>query len=294
MHAKHTKTELQQANYTLVLGGGGVTGIAWMTGVLRGLEEKGLNLEQFDKFIGTSAGATVAAQITSGVKIEDLYQRQIDVKKQVNEIAPAINLFKILPKLIPAFLVKNKPIKFRQRVGRMAIKAKTVDAEIRRQVILERMPSHEWPSIDLHIMAVHANSGELINFTKNSNVSFVDAVAASCAVPGIWPSVKISGEYYYDGGIRSGENADFALGSKKVLIISPTGLNGMSMPGSSLKAEIELLARNRSEVVLISPDSQSKNAMGKNPLDPSRREASAKAGYLQGASYPKLGRYSSG
>ena len=79
----------------------------------------------------------------------------------------------------------------------MAIKAKTVDAEIRRQVILEPMPSHEWPSIDLHIMAVHANSGELINFTKNSNVDFVDAVAASCAVPGIWPSVKISGEYYY-------------------------------------------------------------------------------------------------
>lgn len=71
MHVKHTKAELQQANYTLVLGGGGVTGIAWMTGVLRGLEEKGLNLEQFDKLIGTSAGATLAAQITSGVKVED-------------------------------------------------------------------------------------------------------------------------------------------------------------------------------------------------------------------------------
>lgn len=276
------------SNYALVLGGGGVTGIAWMTGLLKGLAEQGLNLAEFDKLVGTSAGATIAAQITSGVGIDDLYQRQTDVKRQVGEITPTINLFKIIPKLIPALLVKNRPVKFRQRVGRMAIKAKTVDAEIRRQVILERMPSHEWPSIDLHIMAVHANSGELINFTKNSNVSFVDAVAASCAVPGIWPSVKISGEYYYDGGIRSGENADFALGAKKVLIISPVGLGGMSMPGSSLKAEIDLLQKNGSDVLVVSPDSHSKKEMGKNPLDPSKREACAKAGYLQGLAYTNL------
>lgn len=288
MISKNIEEVIEVSRYTLVLGGGGVTGIAWMTGVLRGLEEKGLNLEQFDKLIGTSAGATVAAQITSGVKVEDLYQRQIDVEKQVNEIAPAINLFKILPKLIPAFLVKNKPIKFRQRVGRMAIKAKTVDAEIRRQVILERMPRHEWPDIDMHIMAVHATSGELINFTKNSNVNFVDAVAASCAVPGIWPSVNINGEYYYDGGIRSAENADFALASKRVLIISPTGVNGISMLGSSLSGEIELLEKNGSEVTVISPDLHSRKAMGKNPLDPTKRAASAAAGYLQGIAHTEL------
>lgn len=60
------------------------------------------------------------------------------------------------------------------------------------------------------------------------------------------------------------------------------------MPGSSLKAEIEFLEISGSEVVLISPDSHSKNVMGKNPLDPSKRKFSAKAGCLQGASYPKM------
>jgi NTE family protein len=181
-------------NYALVLGGGGVTGIAWMTGLLKGLEEQGLKLAEFDKLVGTSADATLAAQITSGVGIDDLYQRQVNEKQQVSEITPSINLLKIILKLIPALLVKNKPVKFRQRVGRMAIKVKTVPAKLRRQVILERMPCHEWPDINLHIMAIHSTSGEGVNFTKQSIVGFVDAVAASCAVPGVWPSVLINGE----------------------------------------------------------------------------------------------------
>tara|TARA_R110000772_G_scaffold267850_1_gene392823 strand:- start:19241 stop:20101 length:861 start_codon:yes stop_codon:yes gene_type:complete len=274
-----------ESKYTLVLGGGGVTGIAWMTGLLKGLEENSLNLAEFDKLIGTSAGATVAAQISNGLSLAELYSRQITPQKQVSEITPSITIFKIILKLIPALLVKNNPVRFRQRIGTMALKSKTVAAELRRQVILERMPSREWPDIDMHIMAIHSASGDIVNFTKHSNVDFVDAVAASCAVPGIWPSVKINGEYYYDGGIRSAENADFALASKRVLIISPVGLKGMAMPGSSLKAEVELLEQSGSEVALISPDSHSRKAMGKNPLDPSKREVAAKAGYLQGLAH---------
>ncbi|MGH1370738.1 MAG: patatin-like phospholipase family protein [Cellvibrionaceae bacterium] len=278
----------QKSSNTLVLGGGGVTGIAWMTGLLKGLEQRGLKLAEFDRLIGTSAGSTLAAQLSSGATMDDLYRRQVEEKKQVREIAPSLNRFKLLIKLIPALLVKSNPIKFRQRIGEMALKTKTVSAEERRQVILDRMPKHEWPEIQMDIMAVHSASGEIVNFSKYSKVDFVDAVAASCAVPGVWPSVLINGEYYYDGGIRSGENADFALEATNVFIISPLGLDGMPLFGGDLKAEIELLKRSGSEVVLIYPDSSSKKEMGKNPLDPSKREASAKAGYQQGLAYTKF------
>jgi NTE family protein len=49
----------------LVLGGGGVTGVAWEIGLIHGLAEQGLDLTTADLFIGTSAGSVVAAQLSS-------------------------------------------------------------------------------------------------------------------------------------------------------------------------------------------------------------------------------------
>ena len=50
----------------LVLGGGGITGIAWETGLVAGLADAGVHLSGADLVIGTSAGSVVAAQLTSG------------------------------------------------------------------------------------------------------------------------------------------------------------------------------------------------------------------------------------
>ena len=60
----------------LVLGGGGVAGIAWETGVLFGLAEAGADVTAADVVIGTSAGSTVAAQVTSGTSLRELFDRQ--------------------------------------------------------------------------------------------------------------------------------------------------------------------------------------------------------------------------
>ena len=256
-----------------------------MSGLLAGLEQQGLDLTKYDSLIGTSAGATVAAQISSSLGIQELYQRQRDEAKQKHEITPAVNLFKILLKLLPALIVKRNVIKFRQAIGKMAAASKTVSAEQRRQVILDRMPQHEWPQVEIKILAIHATSGQLRVFTKQSNVDFVDAVTASCAVPGIWPSVNINCENYYDGGIRSSENADYAKGAKTALIISPLGLQGNPFAESSLVEEMKLLQDNGSKVELIIPDTASKLAMGKNPLDPSKRKAASESGYRQGLAH---------
>ena len=60
-----------------MLGGGGVTGIAWETGLLAGLAEAGVDLTSADLVVGTSAGSVVGAQILSGVSVKDLYAEQL-------------------------------------------------------------------------------------------------------------------------------------------------------------------------------------------------------------------------
>ena len=57
----------------LVLGGGGITGIAWEIGVLAGLAEAGVDLTGADLVVGTSAGSVVGAQLTSGAELEAMY-----------------------------------------------------------------------------------------------------------------------------------------------------------------------------------------------------------------------------
>jgi NTE family protein len=69
----------------LVLGGGGVAGIAWMTGLLAGLADAGQDVTGADLLVGTSAGAAVAAQVGSGLSLDALFARQTDPALQARE-----------------------------------------------------------------------------------------------------------------------------------------------------------------------------------------------------------------
>src|SRR3954449_12501347 len=71
----------------LVLGGGGVAGIGWELGILKGLYEAGVDLTTADRVVGTSAGSAVAAQVLSGQPLNDLYDRQLSSDLLNSEIA---------------------------------------------------------------------------------------------------------------------------------------------------------------------------------------------------------------
>jgi NTE family protein len=70
----------------LVLGGGGVAGIAWETGVLAGLADAGVDAAAADYVLGTSAGSAVAAQLGSGLSWAELFRRQADPAAQNEEL----------------------------------------------------------------------------------------------------------------------------------------------------------------------------------------------------------------
>jgi NTE family protein len=265
----------------LVLGGGGVAGIAWTTGLLFGLSEHGVDLGSADLIVGTSAGSAVAAQLSSGLSLKDLFDRQVDPARQTRELAPNAQLFELFERaLLIANSLPDRADHIRQ-IGRWALEAPTVTEAERRAVIAERLPSHAWPNGMLLIVAVDTETGETKIFDRLSGTTLVDAVSASCAVPGIWPPVTIEGRRYMDGGARSSDNADLALGYAHTVIVSPMGTARPEVTGESLEQQVETLRSAGGKTYLVEPDEASKSAIGLNPLAPETRTPAATAGRNQ-------------
>jgi NTE family protein len=260
----------------LVLGGGGVTGVAWELGLLTGLAESGVDLTTADLVVGTSAGSVVGALVASGVDLEQRYQRQLAAHS--GEIAARMD-WRVLARFGWAMLRARDAADYAGRVGRFALDAKTVSEEERREVMRQRLGVSEWPERPLLITAVDAETGEFRAFDRESGVSILDAVGASCAVPGVWPPVTIDGRRFIDGGVRSATNADLAKGCKRVAVIAPILLGGRHTP--SVGRQAGELREAGAEVAVISPDQAARQAIGRNVLDPARRAAAAKAGRAQ-------------
>jgi NTE family protein len=266
----------------LVLGGGGVAGIAWITGLLTGLADAGQDVTGADVIVGTSAGSTVAAQLGSGLSLQELYARQVQPALQAAEIMADVNMESFGAEIAALLETASTPPEMRRTVGTFALGTATVPEPERRAVIESRLPSHQWPTRALKIVAVDAESGEPRVFDNTSGVSLVDAVAASCAVPGVWPPVTIDGRRYIDGGVRSIENADYAAGASRVLMIVPLGRVELFPTEKPLAQTIDELRAEGAEVAVIEPDEASLAAIGANPLDPSTRTPAAEAGRAQG------------
>jgi NTE family protein len=264
-------------SFALVLAGGGVTGIAWETGVLLGLRDEGVDVvAAADLVVGTSAGSTVGAQILSGTDLAQLYERQLGPHQ---ELSPEFDLERLIEVFTELAQGDRREAALLRRVGEMALAATTVPEAERRAVIEWRLPSHDWPTSRLLIPAVDAGSGELVVFDAASGVGLVDAVAASCAVPGVWPPVTIGDCRYIDGGVRSTANADLAANHDGVLVLAPLA----GPVAAELDAEVEALRAAGSGVVAIVTDDDAVAAMGPNPLDPGRRPEAAEHGRRQGA-----------
>ena len=84
-----------QDGHALVLGGGGVAGIAWITGLLAGLAAAGDDLTGAELLVGTSAGAAAAAQLGSGLPLAELLARQTEPARQAAEIPAEVDLARL-------------------------------------------------------------------------------------------------------------------------------------------------------------------------------------------------------
>jgi NTE family protein len=140
-------------------------------------------------------------------------------------------------------------------------------------VIVSRLPSHTWPDDRLVVVAVDAVSGERQVFTRASGVDLVDAVAASCAVPGVWPPATIGSRRSMDGGTYSTDNADLAVGYDRVLVLA---LRSAVPPLAvvSLDRALQTLRRSGAQADVVCPDDATEAVFASvwgNLLDPAVR-----------------------
>jgi NTE family protein len=259
----------------LVLGGGGVTGVAWEIGLLYGLAERGIDLTAAGLFVGTSAGSVVAAQISGGEPLDKIFANEVaDTTGDRNAtIGTAVLLSFVLASAFPGDRSRG-----RAWLGRRALAKKTVPESERRTAIMARVPHDDWPATPLRIPAVVAETGEVTVFDRDSGVSLIDAVAASCAVPLVWPPMTVNGTRYMDGGTRSIANVDLAAGNGRVVVIAPitAALRHADKPA------VQAAALGPSvRTAVVSPTDAALTAIGRNPLDPDHRAAAAEAGRVQ-------------
>jgi NTE family protein len=266
----------------LVLAGGGLAGIAWETGILRGIADESPETAKAvldaDVLVGTSAGSTVAAQLGSGLGLDALFDRQ--TTESSTELNPNASVDEITELFLTAMLAPNTTQAEKlQKIGAVALSTQTVPEAVRRDVIAQRLPSRDWPDRVLRISAIDTATGELVTFDRNSGVGLVDAVAASCAVPGVWPPVTIGGRRYMDDGVGSSVNMALANDCDVAVVLVPSGRSTPSPFGGGAAEEVEAFD---GATLGVFADDESLAAFGRSPLDPACRKASALAGREQG------------
>jgi NTE family protein len=296
-------------NVALVLGGGGAAGNAWEIGIIAGLAEAGLDMtEAADLVVGTSAGATAAAQVRSGIPPAELLASvlspPVQPAGQNRTRPPSLPMATVFERMRAIGAAATSAADLQRAMGAFGLESDSAlepAAGQRRATVAARLPRPEWPDRPMIVTAIDAHTGELAAFDRDSGVDLVDAVTASCALPGLVPTHSINGTRYIDGGVRSPDNADLASGYANVVVLSPLGgrsqtppqrgadpagqFEGLRRPpewGTDLASQVEALRERGSHVEVITPDADSRAAMGTNQMDPATRIPAARAGFAQG------------
>ncbi len=301
--ARRTSFPQVAHNLALVLGGGGAAGNAWQIGIVAGVAEAGLDLpEAADLVIGTSSGATAAAQLRSGIPPAELFASVISPPVQPvgqnRARPPALPMATVFERMRAISAAATSAADLQRAMGAFGLECDPVlesTAGQHRAVVAARLPRHEWPARPMIVVAVNAHTGEVASFDRHSGVDLVDAVTAATALPGSSPTININGTHYINGGVRSAENADLASGYANVVVLSPFGGRSGTLPegqfeglhrppewGMDLESQVEVLRDRGSHVEVITPDADSRAAMGTNQMDPATRTPAARAGFSQG------------
>jgi NTE family protein len=276
----------------LVLAGAGAAGNAWELGLIAGLSDAGLDVTDADLIIGTSAGSTVAAQITSGTRPAELYaailaevpQPQTGDARSDKGRAPNFSGQNYMEWSNGIIGSAEDASDMRRKMGAAALEMDTSDGSGQtrwRDIVATRLPSHDWPQQRVIITAVDAYTGEPVVFHHHSGIDLVDAVAASTSA---MTPYRIGKNRYINGGYRRSSNADLAAGYGRVLVLEPFG--GRSRHplewGMDLATQVDELRAGGSTVETVFPDAGAGDVFNANALDPSTRPPAARGGYDQG------------
>ena len=266
----------------LVLGGGGVVGISWEIGVLDALAAEGvLDPATAATIIGTSAGSVVGTRIATGQALDVLVKEQTSPPARSGQGAAAApdmsNVMAIFGKLMTA---TEMTAELAKEVGAAAVAAPTGSEDAWVGSFEQLLQADDWPADrDLRVVALSCTTGERRAWTRDSGAPLARAVASSCAVPGLFPTVEIDGDRYTDGGAWSASNADLlhADGHDAVLFVGP--ISGFLAGTPQVQRELDALPTGRTHAIVPGPGFDD---LRTKLMDPAFREQGLAAGRADG------------
>jgi NTE family protein len=296
----------------LVLGAGGTLGIAWLRGMIAGMEESsGIDFRRCEHFVGTSAGSVVAATLAAGRHVGDdeIPVQQPDAVAAADEADPTTRgsngrwwraaraasawAGAVAAPVAPTALKLAAP-------GGAVVRAAVLNVgpKPRRSLgDLGRFVDSLGVRFDgrLRVTGVDRARGRRAVFGSPGapKASVSEAVRASCAVPWLFEPVEIEGREYVDGGVWSPTNLDAAPAGRgaEVLCLMPTANPAAARtPLGALRAathaaalaEMQALRARGARVRLVAPDAESGRRIGVNLMDGRRASAAFEAGLIQG------------
>ena len=273
----------------LVLGGGGVVGIAWEVGVLASLADAlGWDPATADVVVGTSAGSVIGTQLRQGRGVEDLVTEQrtggLRVGRPTGEPTDPAAALAVFRRWAG---VEHMDPGTARATAELAMAAPTPDEASMVESFRAALPDERWPAGDLRVTGVSVTTGERVAWTGASGVALVRAVTASCAVPGMFPAVTVGGDRYLDGGLWSGSNADVLAGDRleAALFVGPMGAGTTGLARFSARAlerERATLATVGTSLELVEPGERFR-AAAMQLMDPARRVEALEIGLEEGA-----------
>jgi NTE family protein len=234
----------------LVLGGGGFTGGVYEIGALRALDLLAVNhtVNEFDVYVGTSAGSFIASLTANGVTPEEMMRvLNKDLRSPIPQIDMQMLLrpnyggwlrgglkvpFKLLAlaRELVSHLGENSAVDVATGLAAVLPPGLYRSAGIERYVreVLsdpDRTNDFRHLSRELYLVATDLDTTERVVMGEGewADVPISEAVAASGALPMIYEPVEIRGREFIDGGILSTTNIDVAIerGARFVVVINP-------------------------------------------------------------------------
>ena len=276
---------LNNRQRALVLGGGGFVASSWITGLITGMAESGIDVRDADVLIGTSSGARVALQLASGAPLEEVFARQVGAGRHFGAVSHAgrqsgaLDMSEVQQEVARAKELGGDRAEILRRIGQLALALEGPD---RRALVATQLPMEHWPERRVRLIALNAETGVRRAFDRASGIDLVDAVMATTASFGAAP-VWFEGQPYIDGGYYSSDNADLAAECGRVLVLALKA-PPWAMRLVALEDGIAELRASGAEVELVQPDDEAMEVIASagSPMNPAVFEPVTRAGRAQG------------
>jgi NTE family protein len=302
----------------LVLGGGGVVGQAYHSGVLAVLEHDfGWDPRSADMIVGTSAGSITGTLLRLGVSAEDLAAWTVKAPLSGDDVVLRQMAEATIPELAPFRPLEllrrplrlpgrhmvaralTRPLQFRPMAAGMALMAPGRHDILEQLAALRELERPEWPEPDLWICAVRRRDGRRVVFGRpgSPEAPIHRAIGASCAVPGYFAPVQIGRHSYVDGGVHSPTNAAVLRGQglDTVVVIAPMSGPAGWRPGifpaarryaeRLLQREVRALQAEGIRTVVFSPGPGEQQVMGTDMMSRRRLDEVIQQSFLTAGAY---------